>query len=84
MHPLTENINAYNAMQDKLLEHHLGKFVLFYDGKFINAYDTFDTAATHAVLDYGRGPYLIRKVGQKDEVPLPASVAYRPIANAGC
>jgi hypothetical protein len=42
---------------------------------FTGEYEDFDSAATTAVAKFGRGPYLIRQVGEEDLV-LPASVVY--------
>ena len=46
-----------------------------FEGKIRGVYDSFDDAATDAVKKYGRGPYLIRQVGEQPTA-LPASVAY--------
>ena len=78
-HPLDKDIQAYSKMLDDLRLHHRGKFGLFHDGAFIDAYDTFDTAAGFAVKRFGKGPYLIRAVGNSSEMRMPASVAYRPL-----
>lgn len=78
-HLLDDNIKTFNNMSDELNQHHAGKFVLIYDGEFIASYDNFDNAAREAVKRFGRGPYLIRQVGAPTEMPMPASVAYRPI-----
>ena len=76
---LDGNIKAFIDMSEELNQHHAGKFVLVYDGNFVASYDSFDNAARAAVERYGRGPYLIRQVGAPTEMPMPASVAYRPV-----
>lgn len=76
-HPLDKDIQAYTEKLEELKQHHNGKYMLFRNGELIDAFDSFDNAAQHAVKKYGRGPYLIRKVGRINEIPLPASVAYR-------
>ena len=73
---LDYNISAYNRLKDEMESHHKGKWVLFHDGSFINAFDDFDNAAKEAVSRFGRGPYLIRQVGADDFIT-PASVMYR-------
>lgn len=76
---LKKEIAAYKAMEDDLLQHHTGKFVIIQNGKLAGAFDTFDNAADAAINEFGLGPYLIRQVGAKEEMPMPASVAYRPL-----
>lgn len=77
---IERDINAYEKMLSELLEHHEGKYVVFKDGEFVDAFDNFQNAASAAVEMFGLGPYLIRQVLKQQEVtPLPASVAFRPI-----
>ena len=60
---LERDIQAYEAMEIELFKHHTGKWVVFHDGKLVNIFDTLDAAATEALQRFGRGPYLIRRVG---------------------
>jgi len=77
---LKVEIAAYDAMKAELIKHHLGKFVVFFGGELIGAYDSFDAAAREAITKYDKGPYLIREVTPNDNVmPMPASVAFRPL-----
>ena len=75
---LLDNISAYDALRDVLETEHYGKWVLFHDRELIGAYDDFQEVANEAVTRFGRGPYLIRQVGEPPLV-LPASVQYRPV-----
>ena len=68
-------IAAYEAMKDQLEATCLDKWVVIHNGLVAGEYDDFDKAASDAVARFGRGPYLIRLVGQKPTV-LPASVVY--------
>lgn len=80
MSELDTDIKAYEEQLDELLEHHAGKYVVFHNGAFVDAFDTFQNAADVAVRRFGLGPYLIRKVRQSQDIrPLPASVAFRPL-----
>ena len=63
---LEENIKAYETQQEELEKHYMGKYVIFHNRKKIDTFDTFDAAAREAIRQFGRGPYLIRKVGKKD------------------
>jgi hypothetical protein len=56
----------------------LGKWVLIHNKDLIEIFDSAELAAKEAVRRFGRGPYLIRKVGAAP-VTLPASVLYHPI-----
>lgn len=77
MADVKKDIAAYEKMQSELEATHMGKWVLFYDEKFIALFDSFESAAEQAVERFGRGPYLIRQVGAPP-VTLPASVMFRP------
>lgn len=75
MSRLTAEITAYENVQIELEADYPGKWVVFHNKKRAGLYDTFEEAAGDAVQRFGRGPYLIRKIGQ-GPITLPASVAY--------
>jgi len=77
MADIKSNLAAYTKMQDELEAKYMGKWVLFYDDKFISVFETFEDAAQDAVKQFGRGPYLITQVGAPP-VTLPASLMFRP------
>ena len=68
-------IAAYDAIKDQLEATCLDKWVVIHGGIVAGVFDDFQKAAADAVARFGRGPYLIRRVGQKPTV-LPASVRY--------
>ena len=68
---LDENIAAYEKVKDYLEAEHFGKWVLFYDEKFIGSYDEFEDAAQEAVSRFGRGPYLMRQPGIRKVIRIP-------------
>jgi hypothetical protein len=72
---LDMELAAYEKLRPDLEAHHMGKWVLVHDEKLISVYDSFEKAATDAVAQFGRGPYLIRQVGAPP-VTIPASVAF--------
>lgn len=78
MPEIDSDIAAYSGMQQELEEKHMGKWVLFYQGKLVDVYESFEDAAKDAVSRFGRGPYLIRQVGAP-AVTLPASVMFCPV-----
>ena len=77
MRDLSKQIEVFNERKEQLEDEYLGRWVIFYDEEFVGDYESFEMAAEHAVEAYGRGPYLIRKVGG---VPfhMPASLLYTP------
>ncbi len=75
---LSENIAAYEKMQNLLETDKWGRWVVFYDGKLEGDFTEFHEAMESAVERWGRGPYLIRQVGEPPFI-LPASVQYRRI-----
>ena len=64
MAKLSEEIAAYERMQDTLETDHFGEWVVIHDGELIGAYSNFEDAADTAIRRFGRGPYLIRRVGR--------------------
>ena len=75
MAKLSEEIAAYERMQDTLETDHFGEWVVVHDGELIGAYSVFQDAALVARRRFGRGPYLIRQVGE-GPITLPASLLY--------
>jgi hypothetical protein len=76
---IDKDILAFEQEKDRLLKDYPNKFVVFKDGAFVGAWDTLDAAATHAVTQFGRGPYLIRQVGAPAPT-IPVSILFRPAA----
>lgn len=75
---IESEIAAYETMQGELEAKFLDKWVVVNGGKLAGVFEAFEEAAAHAVAQFGRGPYLIRQVGQKPTV-LPASVVYSQV-----
>ncbi len=81
MNTLSNEIQAFESMRNRLEVDYFGKWVVIYEEEFVGSFDGFQDAANFAVQKYGRGPYLIRKVGEQS-VTLPASVLYREYSGA--
>ena len=79
---LKVNIDAFEAQRETLEKHYMGKHALFHEGEFVGAFDTFHNAAEDAVRRFGNDTFLIRQVGAPNEMPIPASLAYRPVRSA--
>ena len=75
---LQDDICAYDRMRDTLETEHFGRWVLIYNRELIDSFDDFQKAAEVAVERFGRGPYLIRKVGE-GPISLPVSTLYVPV-----
>jgi hypothetical protein len=50
---------------------------VFHGGQLVGSFDNLDNAAHEAVTRFGRGPYLIRRVGDPTSMAIPTSVAFR-------
>lgn len=63
MSTLSREIAAYEGMQKELEIDFLGMWALVHDETLIGTFDSFEEPAAYAVTNFGRGPYLIRKIG---------------------
>ena len=75
MGKLSLDMAAYERLRSIMEVDYFGKWVVFHDEEFIGSYDAFEDAADDAVRQFGRGPYLIKLVGEPP-FALPASVLY--------
>ncbi|HSY17646.1 MAG TPA: hypothetical protein VK815_04890 [Candidatus Acidoferrales bacterium] len=78
MADVQKDIEAYEKLRQELELKHMGKWVLFHDEKLVDFFDSFDAAASQAVANFGRGPYLIKQIGASS-LTLPASVMFKPV-----
>ena len=62
-------------MRDDLEASHKGEWVLVHDQKLIDTYETFQKAAAVASRQFGRRPYLIRRIGE-GPLRLSSSIMY--------
>lgn len=76
---LDKNIAAYEARLKELEKHHMGKWVVFHDCDLVDAFDAFHNAADHAARRFGRGPYLIRQVGEPPACFVPRPIPCQPV-----
>ena len=75
---LEREIARYESMRAELEKNHNGEWVLIHQEEMVGTYNSFEDAGRAAVRRFGRGPYLIRKVGAPP-LTLPASVQFRYI-----
>ena len=71
---LANEAALYERRKEEFEQRHLFEWVVI-RGEDIKFFDQFDDAAQSAVERFGRGPYLIRQVGEATH-PLPASLAF--------
>lgn len=79
MTTLKREMAAYETIRSDLELEHFGKWAVVHGGELVGVYDDFEVAADNAVRRYGRGPYLIRRIGGAWVITLPASLQYRPV-----
>jgi hypothetical protein len=75
MGDIKDEIRAFDAMQNDLEAKYRGRWIVIHGGQLIGDFSEFEEAADHALDKFGRGPYLIRKVGEPPS-HLPISVVY--------
>lgn len=78
MPELSKEIAAYDNLRNELETDHFGEWVIVRDENLVGTFPDFQDAAAEAVRRFGRGPYLIRRVGAPP-LTLPPSVMYRPV-----
>ena len=75
---LDENIEAYERRRDEMEARYRDQWVVFVDREFVEAFDDFQEAAMMAIRRWGRGPYLIRLVGEEPRV-IPMALISRSV-----
>lgn len=70
---LDAEIAAYERLRERLETDHLGRWVVFHDGKAVGFFDTFEEADRESSARFDRQPCLIRKIGAGPRV-LPTSL----------
>ena len=75
---LDENIEAYERRRDEMEVKYRDQWVVFVDEEFIEAFDDFQEAAMMAIRRWGKGPYLIRLVGEEPRM-IPMSLISRSV-----
>ena len=78
MATIEKEIIAYDLMREELEADHKGEWVLVHDQQLIGTYETLQKAASVATSRFGRGPYLIKKIGE-GPLKLPSSVLFRKL-----
>ena len=74
---LSDDIAAFDAMEADFKARHSKAWVVFFQGRFVGAFETFEDAASTAVERFDDGPYLIRQVGAAP-MTLSGGMVFRP------
>ena len=75
---LSKELTIYNQNKARFEAMNRWRWVVIHEDEIVGFYDDFQDAADVAVTKFGRGPYLIKQVGETPQ-PLPASVLYNPV-----
>ena len=67
---------VYNGMKRQLEDEHHLEWVVIHKDEFVGTFKDFEDAAEVAIRRFGRGPYLIKRIGAPPMV-LPASIGLR-------
>ena len=75
MRVLDREYAVFNGIKEQLeKEHHL-KWVVIHEDEFVGTFEDFEDAAVTAIRRFGRGPYLIKRIGAP-AMTLPPSLQY--------
>ena len=75
MTTLEREIEAYEVMRAELEQEYFDKWVVLHDMKVAGAFDSSEECVQFAIEKFGRGPYLIRQVGEPP-MRLPTSALF--------
>ena len=79
MSGLRQDMAAYDRMRDDLERDFFGQWALVYGSELVGTFDDFQEVAAVAVDRFGRGPYLIRRIGLSKL----SKIAARPLFFSG-
>ena len=65
---LERELATFERLKAGLLKTHHGKFALIKGDEFIDAFDTLDNAYKAGVVRFGREPFLIKRISEKEDV----------------
>jgi len=66
---LVQNTKYVDDNQEKLLGDHPNKFLLIYEGKLIDAFDNYETAASEGIRQFGSdAPFLVHHMVSEEPV----------------
>jgi hypothetical protein len=66
--PLEVELAAFEKMKEGLLKTYKDKFALIHGEEFVGAFDTPDSAYQAGINKFGKEPFLVKRVAEKEEV----------------
>jgi hypothetical protein len=66
--PLEVELATFEKMKENLLKTYKDKFALIHGEEFIGAFDTPDTAYQEGINKFGKEPFLVKRISEKEEV----------------
>jgi hypothetical protein len=66
--PLAVELQTFDSMRADLLSNHSGKFALIKGEKFLGAFDSAENAYAEGVAQFGKEPFLVKRIAAEDEV----------------
>ena len=61
-------LETYRTLKPELVKNHLGKFVLIKGDQLVGTYDNAGNAYNAGVKNFGKEPFLVRRVSEGEEV----------------
>ena len=77
MKVLEREIRAYAKLRDRLEAESFGQWAVVYGDDLIGIYELMEDAAKVAVERFGRGPFLLRHIGEDDSKPIHIPTVWR-------
>jgi hypothetical protein len=65
---LEQELEHFASIKAELLKNHTGKFALIKGSEFIAAFDNPQNAYQEGVNRFGREPFLVKRISEKEEV----------------
>jgi len=66
--PLEKELVTFERLKEELLKNHKDKFALIHGDDFIGAFDTPDAAYQQGLNKFGKEPFLVKRIAEKEEV----------------
>jgi hypothetical protein len=66
--PLEKELALFETKKAELLKTHEGKFALIHGDQFVDAFDTAENAYDEGVKQFGKEPFLVKKISPDPEV----------------
>jgi hypothetical protein len=80
-HALTENISEYKRLHERLEREHHDEYARVREGALVGVFADFDKAAGEALKRFGKGPYLIRRIGADPTADAAIHLRFYPSVN---